>query len=203
MAVAKVECPECGAVLRPAKPLTPGKKVRCPRCENPLVVPGGDGEGDGPAEAGGKITTAPKKSRAKPPPAPDERKPAAAHDEDEGGTYRFLDESGPAEEEEEEKKPKIEYVPNLEVKDPRGPATAALATPSSFILLLGALMCVGGLLGVCISLWPFFFTKYGTGVAPSQAKKEYDRKHPKKQDEKAGAKKEDKEDDTWVDEEKV
>src|SRR5262249_35210550 len=40
----KIDCPECGATLKPAKPLTPGKKVRCPKCANVFVVPGAEEE---------------------------------------------------------------------------------------------------------------------------------------------------------------
>src|SRR5882724_11876196 len=33
-------CPECGAQLRPANPVPPGKKLRCPKCET-VFAPAG------------------------------------------------------------------------------------------------------------------------------------------------------------------
>ena len=67
------------------------------------------------------------------------------------GTYQLADVPDTAasdfDVDEEDRKPKIEYAPDLTVKDPRGPASAALATPSSLITLLGAIMCVAGLGG--------------------------------------------------------
>jgi len=207
MAVDKVECPECGKVLRPAKPLAPGKKVRCPKCEASFVVPGADVD-DEPAPkrgAAGKVTTAPKKAaprpKAAPPPAP--KAPAAgAGDDEEGGTYRFLDESAPQEEAEEDK-PKIEYVPNLEVKDPRGPATAALATPANLIMLIGAVMVVAGLFGVCFCNWPFLFSQYNTGASLKEAKVRFDQQKPKEKDQQGGPKPAKKEEDSGPTDEEI
>ena len=42
MAITKLSCPDCGTVLRPAKPVAPGKKVKCPRCD--LIFAAGDDE---------------------------------------------------------------------------------------------------------------------------------------------------------------
>ena len=83
-------------------------------------------------------------------------------------------------EDEDEGKPKIEYVPDLEVKDPRGPATAALAIPSNGILGFGALLCLLSVVSFCVAIWPFLFTKWNTAVTPYQAKKEYEKRNPKK-----------------------
>ncbi len=37
MADHQYPCPECAAILRPAKPLTAGQKVKCPKCEHVFV----------------------------------------------------------------------------------------------------------------------------------------------------------------------
>ena len=186
MAVAKVECPECGVVLKPTKPLTPGKKVRCPKCSHVFTVPGAEEEAPLPNAAVRKAEDAPlpKKAAAKPKPAaaPAPKKPAI-DDDDDGGTYGLLKEPGAkdADEDEEDKKPKINYAPDLTVTDPRGPATAVLALPSNWIMLIGALICVGSIVGMAIATWPFMFTERGTSVTPLDARKEYTRRNPPKQ----------------------
>jgi hypothetical protein len=189
MAVAKVECPECGKELKPAKPLTPGKKVRCPKCNAVFTVPGTP-EDEAPArqEAISKAAPSAKKAApAKPQVAPpaEPKKPSLDDDDDGGGgTYSFLKEPGEEEgEDEDEKTPKINYVPDLEVKDPRGPATLALALPSNLLMLWGALMVVGCLASMAVATWPFMFTEDGTAVTPLQARKEFAKKHPPKQKE--------------------
>ena len=42
MALSKLVCPECSKVLRPARPVEEGQKVRCPSCE--LVFIAGEEE---------------------------------------------------------------------------------------------------------------------------------------------------------------
>jgi phage FluMu protein Com len=184
MAVAKVECPECGKVLKPAKPLTPGKKVRCPKCNAVFTVPGApEEEAPERQEAIRKAAPAAKKAApAKPNAAsPSEPKKPLLDEDDEGGTYSFVKEPGEEEDEdEEEKKPKINYVPDLEVKDPRGPATLALALPSNLLMLWGALMVVGCLGSLATATWPFMFTEDGTAVTPLEARKKYEKDHPPK-----------------------
>jgi len=184
MAVAKVECPECGKVLKPTKPLTPGKKVRCPKCDAVFTVPGA-AEDEAPvvkeairkAGAPAPKKAAPAKPKTAPPPEP--KKPSLDEDDD-GGSYGIVKEPGEVSEEEEEKKPKINYVPDLEVKDPRGPATLALALPSNVLMLIGALQFFGYLVGVAVATWPFMFTEQGTSVTPLEARKEFERTHRKK-----------------------
>lgn len=186
MAVAKVECPECGKVLKPTKPLTPGKKVRCPKCDAVFTVPG-MAEEETPAvqEAIRKAAPAAKKAapaKPKAAPAPEPKKPVL-DDDDDGGSYGVLKEPGEDEEDDEDKKPKINYVPDLEVKNPCGPATLALALPSNLLMLWGALMCVGCLVSLAVATWPFMFTEDGTAVTPAEARKEYARRNPPKKKE--------------------
>jgi hypothetical protein len=180
MAVAKIDCPECGATLKPAKPLTPGKKVRCPKCANVFVVPGAEDEEDEvPARktkaAAGKASR--KSAPAEEPPPPPTAKPV---DNEEGGIYGFLQERGAEEEAEEDSKPKVEYAPDVSVKNPRGPAVAMLAVPSNGVLGFGALLALLSFGAMCVSIWPFLFTKWSTGVLPSEAKKQYEKEHPSK-----------------------
>src|SRR4051794_4957416 len=116
MSQTKVECPECGKVLRPARPIEPGKKVRCPKCEAVFVAPD-EGEVVGiaikpedgpkkkkPAAAKAKADASAKKAGAA----------AAAGDDEEEGAY------GVIREEVDEDKPKIEYAPDQSIKDLRG-----------------------------------------------------------------------------------
>ena len=49
-----VSCPQCGAVLKPVKPLTPGQKVKCPKCGTGFTyqaAPQSDKPKQGPAKA--------------------------------------------------------------------------------------------------------------------------------------------------------
>ncbi|MBI1914248.1 MAG: hypothetical protein HYS12_05860 [Planctomycetes bacterium] len=180
MAVVKIDCPECGATLKPAKPLTPGKKVRCPKCDNVFVVPGAEDEEEQEAPARKAKTAAGKASR-KPAPAEEPAPPPpakAVEDEDEGGIYGVIQQPG-EEKEEEDRKPKVEYAPDLSVKNPRGPATAAVAVPSNGILGFGALLALLSVGTLCVDLWPFLFTKWSSGVLPSEAKKKYEKEHRK------------------------
>src|SRR5438093_13724534 len=61
-------CPECGAQLRPANPVAPGKKLRCPKCDTVFAVP----------------ATAEKKKTAQPAPA------AAPAGDDDAGSYGLV-----------------------------------------------------------------------------------------------------------------
>jgi hypothetical protein len=161
--MARLKCPECETTLNPAKPLAPGKKVRCPRCEAVFTVPADDDEQEAPsrkqapAKASAVKKGAPAKDKPESRPSP---KPAAADDaDDEAGVYGFkLSEE--EDQEEEEKKPKIDYAPNLTVTDPRGPATAKLIAPSNWIIVHGAELFFGGLLVFAIGLWPFVFAEF-------------------------------------------
>lgn len=163
--MAKVSCPECDSVLNPAKPLTPGKKVRCPRCEAVFTVPFPEfddaeaAEEEKPArkkkEPAQKAATAGKKAapaKTEPPPAA----PKPAGDDDEGGTYGFH----PSELKEEDDAPKINYAPDVSVKDPRGPAIKRLAMPSNWVIIHGAELFFGGMLAFALGIWPFVFMDY-------------------------------------------
>jgi hypothetical protein len=161
MPVAKFTCPECEAVLRPAKPLPSGKKVTCPKCKATFVVH------DAEEEAGKKSGAA---AGAKNDP----------FDEEGPETYAVVKEEEPEEEPDEDEeeddededgpkksKPKkerarsedLEFRLNVKVTDPRGPAQAALVSPSNYLILVGSLMVIGGIIAILVGAWPFLFSK--------------------------------------------
>ena len=168
MPVRKFSCPECETVLRPAKPLPSGKRVTCPKCKAEFVV-------RDPEEDEAKTAKPGKKSGA---PATPKHDP---FDEEGPGTYAVIKEETPEEEEDEDededeleeeeedrsksKKPKkerarsedLEFRLNIKVTDPRGPAQAELISPSNFLMLTGALVCIAGILTVAYGAWPFLF----------------------------------------------
>ncbi len=151
MAVSKLTCPECSTVLRPAKPVPAGKKVKCQRCET-VFSAGGDEEIEAEDE---EVEERPRRAPRKAPvkarekvkaaaKAPPKKKPAEAADED--GAYGVI-----RDEELEENKPKIEYAPDMSVKDLRGPAVTILMSPSNKLTLI-AFIGVFGYLALLILL---------------------------------------------------
>jgi hypothetical protein len=178
MPVRKFTCPDCEAVLRPAKPLPSGKRVTCPKCGAGFVVRGEEDE----AEPEGK---SPKKSPAtaiKPKDDPfgddgpamyaviKEEEPVQEQDEEEDEDYEDEDEDRPR------KKPKkkdgarmedLEFRTNTEVTDPRGPAQAALISPSNFLMLCSFITIVVAILALAYGAWPFLFMDY-LGLEPKE-----------------------------------
>jgi hypothetical protein len=85
-----VECPECQATLKLPATVTPGKKIRCPKCKVPFIVPDPDEDA---------IQSSPPRKPARPAPARDDadedetpasRKPVRKrrHEEEEDGDDR-------------------------------------------------------------------------------------------------------------------
>ena len=132
------------SVLRPAKPVPPGKTVKCPECGNrftaseenrrsPLRKPKKAGHRGGrraQAEEAGRRKASPKRPAAK---SRQADRVAEGDDDEEGGTYGFVD---PVETED---KPDIEYAPDMSIKDLRGPAQSALVRPTNMMILVGGL----------------------------------------------------------------
>src|SRR5262245_62089377 len=130
MAYRKMTCPECGKVLRPAKPVPAGKKVRCPECESVFYPE----DAINPVEA---VEEEPRGRPRKPEPA---RRGAARGEpapkaDAESETYGYVKEE--KEEEEEESKPRIDYGLDTSIKDLRGPAQALIMGPSNKLTLVG------------------------------------------------------------------
>jgi len=154
MASHRITCPDCKSVLRPAKPVPDGKKVKCPKCGTMFTTPGlGADEEKRPRkkESSKQKAKAGIKKASSPPPPP---KPAADEDDDEGGLYSYI----PEEEKAEEDKPQIEYAPDLSIKDLRGPAQEAVVTPSNLMLLVGGISCLSNIFLICVMFWPMVFT---------------------------------------------
>jgi flagellar basal body-associated protein FliL/DNA-directed RNA polymerase subunit RPC12/RpoP len=93
-------CPKCEATLRTAKPLAPGKRVKCPHCSEVVTVP----EKETAVRAAGKAAPAPAAAPAK------EKSKRPRDEDDEDAPPRRKrgrdDEDDDAEEEEEEERPK-------------------------------------------------------------------------------------------------
>ena len=157
MPASKLTCPDCGKVLRPAKPLPAGKKVKCPECGSVFLAQ--DDEvpkatiTTAAAKRGAKAAKgdAKKAKPAKKPAKDDPDKPPApqgtipfADDEDDGpATYAF--QSGDKHEE-----PEIDHVPDTSIKDLRGPAQEAIVRPSNYLILCAGigLLCYVALFAI-------------------------------------------------------
>src|SRR5690349_13242686 len=97
--VARLPCPGCGAVLRPAHPVSVGKKVKFPKCEHVFTAEAeedADGARKEKKPAGKKKDKPAGATKAKTPSEPAKQ----AGDDEDGGTYGYIKES----EEEEAKK---------------------------------------------------------------------------------------------------
>jgi hypothetical protein len=170
--------------LRPAKPLPSGKRVTCPKCGAGFVVRGEDDEAETQAKA------------AKKPGAPAGKGKDDPFADEGPEMYAVIKEEQPVQEEDEEeedyddededrprkKKPKkedarledLEFRLNTSITDPRGPAQAALISPSNFLMLMGFITIVAALLTLAYGSYFFLFTE-NLGLEPkdvlSQAKK--------------------------------
>ncbi len=150
MAVTKITCPECKTVLRPAKPLPPGKTVKCPECGNRFPAT---------EEAPGAPLRKPKKAdpdgERKPKKPAADKQPAAVKkmddDDEDGGTYRFEDAA------QGEDKPEINYAPDMSIKDLRGPAQSALVRPTNAMIAVGAVGFFGWVALLILILIPTLF----------------------------------------------
>jgi hypothetical protein len=170
MAFAKLECPDCGKVFRPAKPVPEGKRVKCPECGAGFVV--GEDEPDEPVKKkkkdeqgaikkGNKAAAVPQKSAKKEVPgkkpekkAPVPQQPAAGGGEDDDGpmTYGFS-----KDEDDDDDKPEINYAPDTSIKDPRGPAQGIVMVPSNYMLMSGIVGFLGWIAVLIIILIPKVF----------------------------------------------
>lgn len=151
----KYVCPECEAVLRPAKPVPAGRKIRCPRCEHIFAA---TPSGAAPAAASEK----PGKIRL----SFDDIPSLAEHDEEEADDgevrgYRVERAPDPDEEAEERKKQKVHYgdLRDKFEKKKRGPAMAKVVTPANILLWEGATLCIGGIGLVIYAIWPMVFNE--------------------------------------------
>ncbi len=157
----KLECPECGAVLKPSKPVTPGKKVKCPKCGEIFAAPGEEEAPKARKRPTAKASPVQKKSPAPPP-------KKAQDDEDEGGVYGFIkdpdedrarDEDDDEDDEGRDKKPDLTFALDMSVKDPRGLAQTKVVRPSNFLMIAGVVEVVIGIAILGVNGWPLIFSQ--------------------------------------------
>jgi hypothetical protein len=156
MPVSKLTCPECGRVLKPAKPLAVGKKVKCPRCETIFVAVEDEEEEfeERPARAREQGRARGKGGAGKPPaPKAAKKKPEAKKSAaEEIGTYGTIQEN-----EDPEDRPEILFMPEVKIKDLRGPAQAMVMGPSNLMLIVGIIAVVGWLVLILMLVIPVVF----------------------------------------------
>jgi predicted Zn finger-like uncharacterized protein len=186
MSAFKITCPHCDAVMKSPKPVPAGKKVKCARCDkvfttpeeedDDLVVEAPKKKPSGKSKADPKTATkaadkGAKKKEAKASPPPPPAPPAA---DEEGGFYGLIEDDKPAaggddddEDEDDERskqrKKDLEFALDTSIKDPRGPAQAAVIWPSNLLILTGALPFFGYFLLILWMIWPFFFAERVVG----------------------------------------
>jgi hypothetical protein len=142
MAENRYPCPECGAILKPAKPVAAGKKLRCPKCDTVFAPATAEGEpGPKPAAA-----AAAAKAAKKPP-----------LEDDEVGTYG-MDEGKEDEASKEERKKAMGPLKDRRPKSARGPAQAIATKPSNQMLATASICCVSSVITIMVVLWPLIFS---------------------------------------------
>src|SRR5579875_3255558 len=153
----RITCPDCKAVLRPAKPVPNGKKVTCPKCHSEFLTPGLVEDAEERPRKKTPLNQGPKKKQKAALKKADTAKPAPkkAHldDDEEGGIYSFVESN-----EQEDEKPQIDYAPDLSIKDLRGPAQEAVVKPSNLIMLISGLSALSNIFLICWSFWPMVFS---------------------------------------------
>lgn len=180
--------PDCRATLSTANPPPAGKRVKCPKCQEPFVpVP----EKAAAAAGGGTFALAddPKKPAARPgppagkggkpkpadpddgrkPSAPAPAKPASRFAEEEEDQESIRKGYGVVQETEEEKeqaelnKPKFGSMEQKFKKSARGPAINILVTPANLLTIEGIVTAVAGIVMFVIGLWPLVFNDAAPG----------------------------------------
>jgi predicted Zn finger-like uncharacterized protein len=162
----RITCPDCKSVLKPAKPVPDGKKVKCPKCGNTFTTPGLVEEvfevveevDETPRKSKGidrKGKEALKKKTGGAKPAAKKKNRFDDDEEESGGVYSVAGKTG-----EEEEKPDINYAPDMSIKDLRGPAQAAVVKPTNYLLLLGGLSALSSIFLICVSFWPMVFNEH-------------------------------------------
>jgi hypothetical protein len=126
--------------LRPANPVPPGKKLRCPKCET-VFAPTRD-------------TAGAAKPAAKP-----AAEPARPADDEQGGSYALVREDDEAEKKEAAALNEAVFSP---IKDrfkrsARGPALIEVVRPSDWLLRTGVAICIAAIIGALWAVWPMIF----------------------------------------------
>jgi hypothetical protein len=162
----RLTCPECGKVIRPARPVTVGKKVRCPKCEAVFVARSDEEDEEDRPRPKKKKDAPAKKAKSAPAPKPKEPAKKKTEDDEDGGTYGYIkDES----EEEEDDRPKVDYAPEVKVKDLRGPATQKIMRPSNYLLLAGVIGAASWIILALLIIMPAVFPLPENTTEPRKA----------------------------------
>lgn len=169
--------PACGVTLKTANKLPPGKRVKCPKC-NEQFVP--EPEAPTPAAASAaapsaaqgagtfkfaddepaKKPAASKPEAPKPAPPPPSKKPVDDEDEDEESIrrgYGVVKETEAELEQAEKNKVKFGEVSDKYKKSARGPAIAMLVMPVNLLTGAGLVGAVAGLALFVVGMWPIVF----------------------------------------------
>ncbi|HZT80368.1 MAG TPA: hypothetical protein VFA26_09105, partial [Gemmataceae bacterium] len=108
---------------------------------------------------------APGKAAAPKPPPPAPKKPCNDDDDEGGGTYGVIKEPEKSEEEDDEEaedriaKSNLAFLPDLSVKNPRGPAMAKLVRPYNWVMIWAVLGLVIGLGNLACAGFPLIFSE--------------------------------------------
>lgn len=185
MAATKLTCPDCGNVMRPAKPLPAGKKVKCSECGG-MFAPGDDEKpaaaavtkmaGKGGDKKTGLAGKSVKKTemagkgekqtelKANVPPAKKTKKadePAKPKDDKTIPLADDDEDDGPPLysylNEGEHEEPEIDHTPDMSIKDLRGPAQEKIMKPSNYLLLYSIIGVFAYLIIAFIFLIPVCF----------------------------------------------
>jgi hypothetical protein len=122
-------CPECGAQLRPQKPVPAGKKLRCPKCDT-VFAPA--------VKAAAAATPAPAAAPAEEPESYGLAADHVTHNED--ATRAAFD-----------------PIKDRFKRSARGPALVLVVKPSTWLLRTGVATCVMAIAGVLFAIWPMIF----------------------------------------------
>jgi hypothetical protein len=172
--------PDCRASLTTPTPVPAGKRVKCPKCQEPFTpVPAGAAAPaapketfafrDDPVKPGGKPAKPPK--GGKPAPAKAEKPPAkpprfADDDEDPDSVkkgYGVVQESEEERERAAKNKPKFGSLETKHRRSARGPAIALLVMPANLLTFEGLLTGVGGVVLFVVGMWPLVFNDASPG----------------------------------------
>ena len=129
------DCPECGAQLKVAAAVAPGKKIRCPKCEE-VFAP------------------VPAKKAAKAAPAAPAKDARNAELEDAGG-YGLI--GGTADHGDDAGKDTFSPLRDRFERSARGPALILVVKPSDWLLRTGVMICVAAIFGGLWATWPMIF----------------------------------------------
>jgi hypothetical protein len=158
--------PSCGVTLKTANKVAPGKKVKCPKCNEAFVA---EPEEAAPPAAGPgtfKFVDGDSGKKPSPPPPPP---PVSRFHEDEEDAESVKKGYGVVKETEEEikkaekNKPKFTEVSDKHKKSARGPAMGLLVMPANLLTAEGLLTTAAGLFVFVWGLWPMVFNEGALG----------------------------------------